>query len=206
MEEADFIPLSALQHYLYCPRQCALIHLDRVWEENVFTAEGRLLHEKAHAMGTENRKDIKMATSLMLKSKTLGITGVADVVEFHRTGREWQPYPVEYKRGRPKASDADRIQLCAQALCLEEMLGVTIPEGALYYGKIRRRETVPFTVTLRQATRDTVAAVYTLFSQVTRPPPVNDNRCKACSLKETCLPDLRNDASSRYLETLFEET
>ena len=107
MDEADFIPISALQHYLYCPRQCALIHLDRAWEENVFTAQGRLMHENAHTAGTESRKNIRTTTALMLCSKRLGISGVADVVEFHRTNGHWQPYPVEYKRGRPKKSDAD---------------------------------------------------------------------------------------------------
>ena len=110
--EADFIPLSALQHYLYCPRQCALIHLDRAWEENVFTGEGRILHERAHSGETESRKTVRTVTSLALSSKRLGISGVADVVEFHEGKGLWQPYPVEYKRGRPKKSDADRVQLC----------------------------------------------------------------------------------------------
>ena len=130
--EADFIPISALQHYLYCPRQCALIHLDRAWEENVFTAQGRLMHENAHAAGTESRKNIRTATALILGSERLGIGGVADIVEFHRINGHWQPYPVEYKRGRPKKSDADRVQLCAQAMCLEEMRQTTITEGALH--------------------------------------------------------------------------
>ena len=142
--EADFIPLSALQHYLYCPRQCAQIHLDRAWEENVFTAEGRILHERAHSGETESRKTVRTVTSLALSSKRLGISGVADVVEFHEGKGSWQPYPVEYKRGRPKKSDADRVQLCAQALCLEEMLDIPVPEGALFYGQTRRRETVRF--------------------------------------------------------------
>ena len=203
--ESDFIPLSALQHYLYCPRQCALIHLDRAWEENVFTAEGRVLHEKAHSSEAENRKTVRTATSLALSSKQLGISGVADVVEFHADGEKWRPYPVEYKRGRPKKSDADRVQLCAQALCLEEMLDMTIPEGALYYGQTRRRETVVFDETLRRLTEETVTAVYALFNQTKRPQPVGDKRCKACSLKDECLPGLSADPSGRYLQTLLEE-
>lgn len=204
--EADFIPLSALQHYLYCPRQCALIHLDRVWEENVFTAEGRVLHEKAHSGETENRKNIRITTSLMLSSRQLGISGVADVVEFHAENGQWQPYPVEYKRGKSKKSDADRVQLCAQALCLEEMLGTTIEEGALFYGQTRRRETVLFDNRLRSLTKETVNAVHQLFAQTKRPSPVNDNRCKACSLKENCMPGLLADPSIHYLQTLLEDT
>lgn len=203
--ESDFIPLSALQHVLYCPRQCALIHLDRAWEENVFTAEGRILHEKAHSGETESRKTVRTVTSLPLSSKRLGISGVADVVEFHADGEKWRPYPVEYKRGRPKKSDADRVQLCAQALCLEEMLGIPIAEGALYYGQTRRRETVVFDETLRCLTEKTVTDVHALFNQTKRPQPVGDKRCKACSLKDECLPGLSADLSGRYLQTLLEE-
>ena len=203
--EADFIPLSALQHYLYCPRQCALIHLDRAWEENVFTAEGRILHERAHSGETESRKTVRTVTSLALSSKRLGISGVADVVEFHEGKGSWQPYPVEYKRGRPKKSDADRVQLCAQALCLEEMLDIPVPEGALFYGQTRRREFVRFDEALRHLTGETIAAVHRLFGQTKRPLPVNDKRCKACSLKDDCLPGLSADPSARYLQTLLED-
>ena len=204
--EADFIPISALQHYLYCPRQCALIHLDRAWEENVFTAQGRLMHENAHTAGTESRKNIRTTTALMLCSKRLGISGVADVVEFHRTNGHWQPYPVEYKRGRPKKSDADRVQLCAQAMCLEEMRQTTITEGALYYGQTHRRETVLFDRQLRELTEKTIADVHALFSQTKRPLPVNDKRCRDCSLKIDCMPELAGDPSQHYLQTLLEAT
>ena len=204
--EDDFIPLSALQHYLYCPRQCALIHLDRVWEENVFTAEGKILHERAHGGEIENRKDIKTVASLMLRSRKHGITGVADIVEFHRTGQGWQPYPVEYKRGRPKSSDADRVQLCAQAFCLEDMLDVTLDEGALYYGQTHRRETVKFDASLRLVTEQAIAAVHALLAQTQLPKPVAGKHCKACSLIEPCLPQSGKDTSSDYLRTLLEET
>ena len=206
MDEADFIPISALQHYLYCPRQCALIHLDRAWEENVFTAQGRLMHENAHTAGTESRKNIRTTTALMLCSKRLGISGVADVVEFHRTNGHWQPYPVEYKRGRPKKSDADRVQLCAQAMCLEEMRQTTITEGALYYGQTHRRETVLFDRQLRELTERTIADVHALFSQTKRSPPANDKRCRDCSLKNDCMPELAGDPSQHYLQTLLEAT
>ena len=204
--EDDFIPLSALQHYLYCPRQCALIHLDRIWEENVFTAEGRILHERAHRGETENRKDIKTVASLMLRSREHGITGVADIVEFHRTEQGWQPYPVEYKRGRPKSSDADRVQLCAQTFCLEDMLEVAIDEGALYYGQTHRRQSVKFDKDLRLVTEQTISAVHALFARTQLPKPVAGQRCKACSLVEQCLPQTGKDTSSDYLRTLLEET
>lgn len=129
---ADLMPISALQHYLFCPRQCALIHLEQIWAENLYTAEGRLLHEKADSGKTEVRGDVKSVTGLLVRSLELGVTGKADVVEFHRREGIWHPFPVEYKRGRPKSHDADKIQLCAQALCLEEMLGLPVPEGALF--------------------------------------------------------------------------
>ena len=138
MEDDDLIPLSALQHYLYCPRQCALIHVEQQWEENRQTAEGRLLHQRADQPQTELRHGIRTATAMPLASRALGISGIADVVEFHSE----QPFPVEYKRGRPKAHRADEVQLCAQALCLEEMLGRTVPEGALFYGQTHRRKAV----------------------------------------------------------------
>lgn len=205
ISEDDFIPLSALQHYLYCSRQCALIHLDRVWEENVFTAEGRVLHERAHSGETEKRRDIKTVASLMLRSREHGITGVADIVEFHRTEWGWQPYPIEYKRGRPKLSHADRVQLCAQAFCLEDMLDLAISEGALYYGQTHRRQTIKFDKDLRLVTEQTIFAVHALFAQTQLPKPVADKRCKACSLIDQCLPQSGKDESSRYLRTLLEE-
>lgn len=158
----EFIPISSLQHYQYCPRQCALIHIERLWEENLYTAEGRILHEKADSGKTEKRGDSKKATGLWLCSSELGLTGRADVVEFHRREGIWHPFPVEYKRGRPKKHDADVIQLCAQAMCLEEMLGLPVPEGALFYGKTRRRKAVIMNSTLRAATRETAEAVQAL--------------------------------------------
>lgn len=150
----EYILISGLQHLLFCPRQWALIHIERQWQENIFTAQGRLLHEKAHSDESENRPGLHVARGLPLRCERLKISGVADVVEFHQDdagvllpGQKgtWRPYPVEYKHGRPKTKDCDRIQLCAQAACLEEMLDCRIETGALFYGTPRRREEVAFT-------------------------------------------------------------
>ncbi len=206
--EADLIPISALQHYLYCPRQCALIHLEQVWEENIYTAEGRILHEKADSGKTETRGDIKTVASLPLRSLSLGLTGKADMVEFHREGALWRPFPVEYKHGTPKAQAADKIQLCAQGLCLEEMLGLPVPEGALFYGKIRRRLAVALDAQLRAATAEAAADVHKLMREGITPPPAADERCAGCSLAEQCLPRhlARKGAASLYLQALQRET
>lgn len=204
--EDSFIPISALQHYLYCPRQCALIHLEQIWTENAYTAEGRLLHEKADSGKSETRGDVKTVTGLLLRSSGLGLSGKADVVEFHRQDGKWSPYPVEYKRGRPKKHNSDRVQLCAQALCLEEMLGLPVPKGALFYGKTRRRQAVVFTVELRDEVRKTALSVHELLCQGTTPPPVADERCAVCSLLEDCLPKTtgKRQYASLYLESLRE--
>ncbi len=205
----DPIPISALQHYLYCPRQCALIHLEQLWTENVYTAEGRRLHEKAHGNAVESRGESKTVTGLLLCSHEFGLTGQADVVEFHRSGGRWQPYPVEYKRGRPKSNEADRIQLCAQALCLEEMLDASIPEGALFYGKIRRRQVVPFDEALREETRNTAEAVHALLRQGTTPLPpplkIANAICPACSLRDVCMPLAPRKSAAAYLQSVLED-
>lgn len=205
---AEPIPISALQHYLYCPRQCALIHLEQLWAENLYTAEGRRLHEKAHGNTAESRRECKTVTGLQLCSRALGLVGQADMVEFHRRGGRWHPYPVEYKRGRPKSLDADRIQLCAQALCLEEMLDVAIPEGALFYGKTRRRQVVSLDESLRAQTRAAAAAVHELLRLGATPPPpplekAND-LCPACSLRDVCLPLVPRKSAAGYLRSIVE--
>lgn len=150
---------------------------------------------------------MKIVTGLCLRSLELGLSGQADVVEFHRKNKVWHPYPVEYKRGRPKAGDADRVQLCAQALCLEEMLGIAIPEGALFYGKIRRRQVVPLDALLRESTRRTAGAVHELLQQGLPPPPpeLMEKLCPACSLQEQCLPTVCNHSASRYVAKLLED-
>ena len=144
--ESDLLPLSGLQHILFCERQCAFIHLEREWTENRFTAEGRIMHERVHVQAHETRKDVRIEFSVPIRSFTLGLTGQADVVEFHPD----RVRPVEYRRGREKKDNWDRVQLCAQALCLAEMLGLDISEGDLFYGKIRRRRTVRFDHPLRE--------------------------------------------------------
>jgi CRISPR-associated exonuclease Cas4 len=187
----DPIPLSALQHYLYCPRQCALIHIERLWSENRFTAEGRLLHDKADQPAVEKRKGIRTVTAMPLAQQALGIAGVADVVEFHAALQGEQPYPVEYKRGKPKKHRADEVQLCAQALCLEEMLGQPCLEGALYYGKTRRRQVVAFDEVLRALTLQIITETRVLIENGNTPSAQYDaRRCDACSLIDDCQPKL----------------
>lgn len=203
----DFIPISALQHYRFCPRQCALIHIERIWDENLHTAEGRILHEKADSGKSEKRGDIKKVSGLWLCSGKLGLSGRADMVEFHRREGIWHPFPVEYKRGRPKTHNADLLQLCAQAICLEEMLGLPVPEGALFYGKTRRRLAVKMSSALRASTSETAEAVHRLLRGRAVPLPAADDRCAACSLADQCLPRpiSRRGAASRYLRFLQAE-
>lgn len=185
----DAIPISALQHYLYCPRQCALIHVERQWVESRYTAEGRLLHERTDKPGRTSRKNVRIVTALPIASANLGIAGIADVVEFHATLNGERAYPVEYKRGRPKAHRADEVQLCAQVLCLEAMFGYTIHEGALFYGKSRRRQTVQMDDELRRITLDTVESVRTqLLEGITPRALYEPKKCEACSLLSVCQP------------------
>lgn len=198
--------LSALQHYAFCPRQCALIHLEQVWRENGHTALGRMMHETAHGGSSRMRDGVKVVTDMELRSARLGLHGRTDVVEFHRAEAGWMPYPVEYKKGRPHAgSDADDVQLCAQALCLEEMLGVDLAEGALFYGEARRRHVVRFDESLRRRTEEVVQAVRTMFESGRTPPPRILPWCESCSLNEWCLPDLSKKKASSYVKTLCEE-
>lgn len=187
MNPSDDIPLSALQHWLFCPRQYALIHVERVWTENRFTAEGRLLHEHADAGRAETRPGIRTLRGVEIRSEKHKLSGVADVVEL-RGGR---PFPVEYKRGQPKSHRADVVQLCAQALCLEEMFACDVPEGALFYGKRRRREIVQMDAKLRALTLETSRAVRTCRASGELPQPVYDPaRCDRCSLQDACRPRL----------------
>lgn len=180
------MPISALQHMLYCPRQCALIHVERLWAENAYTAEGRLLHKRVDAGGTELRSGARIGRGVPLRSLRLGLFGLADVVELRAGGR---PYPIEYKRGRPKAHRADEAQLCAQALCLEEMLGTTVPEGALFYGVERRRTLVAFDEELRLLTERLVVETRQMLDAAGTPAAeYNRRKCGACSLIDACQP------------------
>jgi len=188
--EGDPIPLSALQHFLYCPRQCALIHIEQTWAENRFTAEGRLLHEATQEAGHERRKGVRVVTAMPLASRRLGVSGIADLVELHDAGGgRWQPYPVEYKRGKPKAHRADEVQLCAQAICLEEMFNVEIPEGALFYGEPRRRTVVTIDAELRALTLHVASDTTILLRQNTTPRARYERKkCEGSSLKDDCQP------------------
>ncbi|HLO74995.1 MAG TPA: CRISPR-associated protein Cas4, partial [Magnetospirillum sp.] len=188
-DDDDLIPLSALQHWLVCPRQCALIHLEQIWRDNELTAEGNVVHQAVDQQGGESRHGARRVTGLPLRSRRLGLSGRADVVEFHPgpDGGE-VPYPIEHKRGREKPDDRDKVQLCAQAMCLEETLGVAVPEGALFYAETRRRQKVAFDQPLRTRVEDATAAIRDMLTQGRTPPPVPNPSCKRCSLADLCLP------------------
>jgi len=190
--EDDLIPLSALQHLLFCERQCALIHVEQVWVENLFTAEGRIMHERVDTGNRESRGKVRIEYGMPLRSLRMGLIGKADVVEFHllkeKSKEKWQPFPVEYKRGKPKKDNCDKVQLCAQALCLEEMLNIEIPKGALFYGKTRRRQDILFDKKLRQETEKAAKQVHELISSGQTPKPVYTKKCESCSFVGLCLP------------------
>ena len=216
-QEEDFLQLSGLQHFKFCRRQWALIHIENQWAENLRTVDGAILHQNAHnGAFTESRGDLLIARDMRVFSRTLGVSGACDVLEFHRGSagiplreREgmWQPYPVEYKRGAPKEHTADELQLCGQAMCLEEMLCCDIPQGALYYGEIRRRSEVTFTPELRQEVRALLAEMHSLYAQGKTPKVKPTNACGACSLKELCLPKLmRSKSVSSYLRHAMEDS
>jgi len=218
--EDQYIQLSALQHYLFCPRQCALAYLEKSWSENLFTAEGRIIHERVHSAEVEKRADVIRARALWIASARLGLSGQADLVEFRKctasetgirlpgqTGR-WSVFPVEFKRGKPKRNHSDDVQLCAQALCLEEMLDTRIPEGALFYGKNKRRHVVQFDETIRQLTEETTLKIHEMMENGITPQPEYSKKCKACSLYGICLPRSvgRKGAVSNYLNKIIEES
>lgn len=184
--EDALIPLSALQHHLFCPRQCALIHVEGLWAEDASTAEGRLLHEKVDAGRPEARPGLRVARGIALRSIALGVAGKADAVEFR--GKPPQPFPVEYKRGKPKAHRADEVQLCAQAICLEEMSGMPVPEGALYYGTTRRRMAIRFDAELRALTAQVAQEAHDNIAACRTPRPVFGPACRRCSLQDLCQP------------------
>jgi len=205
-EGDDPLPLSALQHHLYCPRQCALIHIEQLWVENQFTVEGRLLHARTDLGGEEARRGLRIARAVPIRSRRLGVVGVADAVELHDGGL--RPVPVEYKRGRPKAHRADEVQLCAQAFCLEEMFRTTVADGFLFYGQTRRRRAVAFDTELRTLTAHTAAEVQRLIAEGRTPLPVYEARkCKACSLKAECHPErlAKRVSVGRWLAARIEE-
>jgi CRISPR-associated exonuclease Cas4 len=206
--EDDLIPLSALQHFVFCERQCALIHVEQAWSENRLTAEGRLLHERVHEQDGESRAGVRIERGLPLRSLRLGLVGIADVVEFQPLSEGvWRPFPVEYKRGKPKPDRSDEVQLCAQAMCLEEMLEVMVPAGAMFYGKIRRRHDVIFDKDIREETERIAGKVHALLSECRTPKPVFQKRCGQCSLISLCLPKAvqKRRSIERYLSGAITE-
>ena len=208
MDEADLIPISALQHTLYCVRQCALIHVEQIWAENRLTAEGRILHDKSDQPANEKRRGVRTVTAMPLRSLRLGVSGVADVVELHNSSGKTIPFPVEYKRGSPKAHRADEVQLCAQAICLEEMFAVDLVEGALFYGETRRRCPVVFDVDLRDLTENIANKTRELIlTGVVPRVAYQAKRCRACSLLEICQPRLTADGGkvSRWLDRVIRD-
>lgn len=256
--EEDLLPLSALQHFLFCKRRAGLVHLERIWEENLFTAEGAVLHQKVHESDLiETRGNVRLTRGLSVKSLKLGLSGKLDLVEFHRVTEEpplhsksesaesddvmdwlstleeeskdalghdsvdeypalseaptatgiWRPYPVEYKRGRIRREESFEVQLCAQAICLEEMLGIVVPEGAIFYGGERRRVRVEFSDSLRHLTEESALKIHEMVVSGVTPPPEYGRKCRSCSLQEACMPQPCSGkvAVSWYMAHILEE-
>lgn len=200
-ESTDPIMLSALEHFAYCPRQCALIHLEQVWDENLYTMRGRDVHEHVDEVSSHDLGGVRFERALPIWCRRLNLVGKADLVEFH----DDIPYPVEYKSGRRKRGAPETLQLCAQALCLEEMFGVSVPKGALYWHGSKERREVAFTDAMRAEVERVAVAVREMLEKRITPPPVTDKRCEGCSLKESCMPAVVADKvrSHRAAKELF---
>jgi CRISPR-associated exonuclease Cas4 len=198
----DPVPLSALQHWIYCPRQCGLIHLEQQFEDNVHTARGQAVHHLVDTPGYEMKRGVRVERALPLWSDCFGLIGKADLVEFHPDGRV---YPVEFKHGRKRGRTHDDIQLAAQAMCLEEMLGRAVPQGAIYHASSHRRREVDITEDLRALVSATADAIRAMLVSGALPPPVNDARCRECSLREICQPEMlaQQTQMERMKQALF---
>ena len=215
--EEDFLLLSGIQHFSFCRRQWALIHIEQQWKENLKTVEGNIVHENCHDEHFfEKRGDLLITRGIRIFSRIMGVTGQCDVVEFYKSeegcllhgyGGYWLPYPVEYKRGKSKSIDADRLQLCGQAMCLEEMLGTTINEGAIYYHESNRREEVQLTDSLRKKVKDLLAEMHEYYSRGYTPVVKAKSGCASCSLKEICMPVIckKINVDSYYSKFLNED-
>lgn len=217
--EAQLLPISALEHFLFCPRQFALIHIEQQWADNALTAQGSALHDRTHDAGTEARGEVRLTRALRFRSLRLGLSGMADAVEWHRVDAGaagialagvagcWRPYPVEYKRGKAHEERCYEVQLCAQALCLEEMLGLTLPAGALYAGASHQRREVEFDGTLRAETEAAARRMHALFAAGRTPPAEYTRKCRSCSLLDLCLPKLCGGGHSvrAYLDRALRE-
>lgn len=219
--EDVILPLSALQHLNFCERRAALVHLECMWQDNVFTAEGTVGHERVHSLTkTEVRGDLRIARGLLIRSLQLGLSGKADVVEFHRVevhpGEKakdsestsvrlpgvsglWRPYPVEYKRGRLRSNKSFEVQVCAQGMCLEEMLNVEIQRGAIFFGETARRLEVEFDTDLRSETITTAFRLHQIMNSGTTPPAKFENKCKKCSLLDVCMPKIAGHRTKAHI-------
>ena len=204
--EDSFIQLSALQHYVFCPRQCALIHVEDAWNENIYTVRGTILHEKVDTDTYEMRGAVKTVRGLKIHSFRLGLAGRCDVVEFRRQqGDTQEVLPVEFKSGQRKHDASDEVQLCAQALCLEEMLNIQVRRGEFFYGRIRRRVQVELGQELRKQTEEIITAVHALVSRKHVPPARYMKKCGRCSLEDICQPSAMNERKLRnYMNTLYQ--
>ena len=214
--EDQLLPISALQHIIHCRRRCALIYIEQCWDENQFTAEGQIIHTRVHQQDNESRGDMKISRGIQIRSFRHGLYGVADVVEFHRVEENgiplpnaeglWAPLPIEYKRGKAKDHKPFAIQLCAQALCIEEMLGAQIPRGVLYYGMTRKKLEISFDDPIRNRTADAAQQLHQLIQSGHTPDPEYGPKCRSCSLNNQCLPrSIRNRKASDYLRRRIEE-
>lgn len=194
--------VSALEHWSYCPRQCALIHVEQTFDENLYTLRGRAVHKQVDDVESVVERGVRVERALPIRNRRLGLVGKADVVELHGE----VPYPVEYKHGSRRQREHDDLQLCAQAMCLEEMMGQAVPRGAIFHHKSRRRREVIFTSSLRRQVEEAVTAIRSLLAEKKLPPPVNDRRCEKCSLKEACMPQVTENRNreKRLLANLFE--
>ena len=215
-KEEEYLQLSGIQHFCFCRRQWALIHVEQQWAENLRTVDGKILHERAHDGGLrEKRGSLLITRDLRIASPSLGVSGACDVVEFRRSESGialpheeglYQPYPVEYKHGAPRQDHANELQLCGQAMCLEEMLCCTIAKGALYFGETRHRVEITFSPALREEVRSTLEQMHQLYQRGYTPKVKPSKSCNACSLKELCLPKLMRTSSVKtYLEKQMEE-
>ncbi len=216
LDDDNYLPISALQHYAFCPRQCALIHVERQWQENVLTARGRIEHERVHDGYKDYRRGRRQLSGLYVRSEKMRMQGQLDVLELELLDAEaednltlfglkgqWDIYPVEFKHGEPKKNDCDRIQLCAQALCVEEMTGLAITSASLFYHRIRRREDVSLDESLRQKTVRVAEEFHAMFDSGFTPAPVYGSWCRSCSMMEICMPKKMRKRTSNYRQLLF---
>ena len=215
-EEDDYLLLSGIQHFTFCRRQWALIHIEQQWDENLRTVEGNIMHERAHNEKiVEKRNGLIITRSMAISSKELGLSGSCDVVEFHQDSQginlanskgKYLPVPVEYKRGKPKGSDIDELQLCAQAMCLEEMLLCKIPKGYLFYGETKHRVEVVFTEDMRSKVKEMTTEMHQMYNRRHTPKVKTGTHCRSCSLSEICLPKLCKEKKvSEYIEKRLKE-